>query len=308
MRTAMPLLEDYPERLRRPLQACATGQVPANVALMQFLIEVFDREEAETVLSRIGEDLADEPHSDASDRLRRLRDLWSGNPQAFDVVKSVLGQVDHGGTAASPNEGIARWASLFDRMAQASPEGGVALYALGNPELLDAATGEVVERLRAHNLLGPEKSLLEIGCGIGRFVAALSPEVRHVTGLDISEVMIARARERCAGLENVSLLVSSGQDLAPVRDCSIDLILAADVFPYVVQAGQDVVTRHLDEGARVLKPGGSLVVLNYSYRGDDDADRTELSYLARRSGLALASDPQAPFTLWDAKAFDLVKA
>jgi hypothetical protein len=49
-------------------------------------------------------------------------------------------------------------------------------------------------------------------------------------------------------------------------------------------------------------------VFNYSYRGDDDADRAELSLLARRSGLGLVSDLQPPFSLWDAKTYDLVKA
>jgi ubiquinone/menaquinone biosynthesis C-methylase UbiE len=220
----------------------------------------------------------------------------------------VLSQVEHGATAASADEGISRWASLFDRMAQASPEGGVALYALGNPELLKTATAEVVEYLRTRQLLGPDKTVLEIGCGIGRFAAALSPVVRHITGLDISEVMIARARERCSGLANVTLQVSSGRDLATVQNSSIDLILAADVFPYLVQAGPGLVERHLSEGARVLKAGGSLVVFNYSYRGNEEADRAELAHLAQLSGLRAGIDAQARLSLWDASVFHLAKA
>jgi ubiquinone/menaquinone biosynthesis C-methylase UbiE len=301
-------LDAYPERLRRPLRACASGRAPANIALMQVLIEALDREEVDAVLARVGEDLAEERDADTAERLRRLGDLWAANPQAFDVVKSVLAQVDHGATAASADEGVSRWASLFDRMAQASPEGGVALYALGNPELLKAATAEVVQYLRTRHLVGPDSMVLEIGCGIGRFVAALSPAVRHITGLDISDVMIARARERCSGLANVTLAVSSGRDLASVRNSSIDLILAADVFPYLVQAGPGLVERHLSEGARVLKPGGSLVVFNYSYRGNEEADRAELARLAQVSGLRLGNAVQTRFSLWDAAVFHLSKA
>lgn len=301
-------LDAYPERLRRPLQACASGRAPANIVLMQVLIEALDREEVDAVLARVGEDLSEEPDIDAAVRLRRLGDLWAANPHAFDVVKSVLAQVDHSATAASADEGVSRWASLFDRMAQTSPEGGVALYALGNPELLKAATAEVVEYLRTRHLLGPNRTVLEIGCGIGRFVAALSPAVRHITGLDISDVMIARARERCSGLANVTLEVSSGRDLASVGNDSIDLILAADVFPYLVQAGPGLVERHLSEGARVLKSGGSLVVFNYSYRGNEETDRAELARLAQLSGLRLGKDAQTRFSLWDAAVFHISKA
>src|SRR5215212_6313419 len=110
---AMLPLDAYPERLRRPLQACAAGRAPANIALMQFLIEALDRNEADTVLTRVGEDLAEGPNTDAAERLRRLGDLWAANPQAFDIVKSVLAQVDHGATAASADEGVSHWASLF---------------------------------------------------------------------------------------------------------------------------------------------------------------------------------------------------
>jgi predicted TPR repeat methyltransferase len=292
----MPLLDRYPERLRRPLLACASGSAPPNIALMQFLIEAANRDEADTVLGQIEAELAAVPESDGAGRLRGLVELWTANPQAFATVKAVLDRVDHGGTAANPEDGVVHWASRFDRMAQASPEGGVALYALGNPDLLNAATAEVEDCLRSWGLLGPNKSLLEIGCGIGRFVAALSPEVGHVTGIDISAVMIARARERCAGLANVALEVTSGRDLEEFGTGSIDVIL-----------GADLVQRHVSEAARVLKPGGSLVIFNYSYRGDADADRAEVSDRARRSGLRLSGTPPAAFTLWDASAFHLVK-
>jgi predicted TPR repeat methyltransferase len=273
---------------------------------MQFLIEAVDRDEADTVLRQVEAELAAVPESDDAGRLRGLLDLWTANPQAFATVKAVLDHVDHGGTAVTPDAGVVHWAALFDRMAQASPEAGVALYGLGNPDLLGKATAEVVDCLRSWGLLGPEKALLEIGCGIGRFVAALSPEVGHVTGIDVSGVMIARARERCAGLANVTLEVTAGRDLDEFQARSIDVILAADVFPYLVQAGADLVQRHLSEAARVLKPGGSLVIFNYSYRGDADADRAELLERARQSGLRLSGTPPIAFTLWDASAFHLV--
>lgn len=303
------MLPDHcPEHLREPLKACADGRVPPNIALMQLFIAAADEREAAAVLEELRSAIGQDPSDPAAERLRRMIALSRENPQAFGLVKAVLADVDHQGTGAEADDGVARWAGLFDRMARISPEGGVALYALGNPDLLNAATAEVVDRLRAWGLLGPDTVVIEIGCGIGRFVQALSPHSGHVTGIDISEEMIARAKERCAGLANVALAVSSGRDLAPFRSASANLVLAADVFPYLVQAGPHLVDRHLSEAARVLKPGGSLVVFNYSYRGDEAADRRDLSERAGRHGLQLQGGTPEPFAFWDAATFHLVRA
>jgi ubiquinone/menaquinone biosynthesis C-methylase UbiE len=148
--------------------------------------------------------------------------------------------------------------------------------------------------------------VVEVGCGIGRFVAALAPEVAHVTGLDVSEGMIARARERCASCPNVTLHVSSGRDLSGLGDGAADLVLGADVFPYLVQAG--VAGMHVTEAARVLRPGGHLLILNYSYRGDAAQDGAEVADLADRHGFGVLRAGTRDLTLWDAAAFLLRKA
>jgi ubiquinone/menaquinone biosynthesis C-methylase UbiE len=191
-------------------------------------------------------------------------------------------------------------------MAAASPEGGVALYALGNADLLRTATEEVVERMRGWGLLRPGVRVVEIGCGIGRFVQALAGGAAQVTGLDVSEGMVARARERCADLTNVTLAVSSGRDLSGVADSSAELVLGADVFPYLVQAG--VAGAHVAEAARVLRPGGHCLILNYSYRGDGEADRAEVADLAARHGFEVLRAGTRDLSLWDAATFLLRKS
>lgn len=290
------------ERLRPALDGCAEGSLPANVALLRLAMEAGAAEEVEQALLAAQEGASE----DGAGRLGEALALWRANPQAFGYVKAVIGSVEHGGAADNPGQGVASWAQAFDRLAQVSPEGGVALYALGNPDLLRAATGEVVERMRGWGLLGPEARVVEVGCGIGRFVAALAGEVAHVTGLDVSEGMIARARERCGALPNVALAVSSGRDLGPVGDESADLVLGADVFPYLVQAG--VAEAHVAEAARVLRPGGHLLILNYSYRGDPVQDAAEVADLADRHGFEVRRAGTRDLTLWDAAAFLLRKA
>ena len=83
--------------------------------------------------------------------------------------------------------------------------------------LLEAATAEVVALLERLGVLGPERWILEIGCGIGRFQQALAGRAAALTGIDIAPGMIAEARRRCAGLPNVTLMQTSGLDLGRVR-------------------------------------------------------------------------------------------
>src|SRR5687768_16627788 len=104
---AMPLLDDCPDPLKTPLAACAEGAVPANIALMRFLMAARDRTEVEGVLDRIEAAIAREPMTDVSERLKRLVALWHDNPQAYALIKTVLADVEHGGRAASDREGIA---------------------------------------------------------------------------------------------------------------------------------------------------------------------------------------------------------
>jgi ubiquinone/menaquinone biosynthesis C-methylase UbiE len=47
--------------------------------------------------------------------------------------------------------------------------------------------------------------VLDVACGPGLVVAAFARVARHATGIDVTPAMLARAREVCAGLDNVTL-------------------------------------------------------------------------------------------------------
>jgi ubiquinone/menaquinone biosynthesis C-methylase UbiE len=308
----MPDLEELcapelPAALRRPLLACARGEVPANIAAMQLLIEALDPADAETAATALLSRLREPVHATEARRLQAALDVLRANPQAWETVKAVLSDVSHDDANTEPEEQIRRFARAFDRAVAASPEGSVALYALGNPELLKAATQEIADRLRDWGLLGSDRTVLDLGCGIGRFEEALAGEVEAITGIDISGEMIATARRRCAGLQNATFLQSSGRDLAAFRDGSFDLLLAVDSFPYLVQSGMALVERHVAEAARVLKVVGDLVILNFSYRGHPEQDRADIRRLAGALGFGMVREGTCEFALWDGRAFHLSK-
>jgi SAM-dependent methyltransferase len=289
-----------PAPLRPHLSRYLDGALSAPMTLMHLLIATEDPARVAALLAAI------EQEADASiaPRLRDLSALLDENREGARQVAAMLrAGADHSRTAESEGEGIAAWASLFDRAVTAAPEASVALYSLGNPRLLDAATAEVVARMRDWGLLGDDRDLLEIGCGIGRFQAALAGAVRSVVGIDISAGMIEMARRRCAGLGNVRLLRCSGRDLAPFADATFDLVLAVDSFPYLVLSGDGLVERHVAEAARVLRPGGSLLVLNFSYRGDVQQDREDVDRLARAAGFTVERSGTGDFAIWDGTTF-----
>jgi SAM-dependent methyltransferase len=280
------------------VDACAAGALPPPVAAMRLLMAAPTPEAARTALAR---GLAEAP----APPLSRLAALLDEHPDAWARVHGIVDAVAH---AAPEGDPVAHWAALFDRAVEVSPEGSVALYSLGSPDLLAQATAEVADWLVGQGLAGPGARILDVGCGIGRLGAALSPRVAEVIGLDVSPGMIAQARRRCAGLANLRFAVGSGRDLAGIADGSVDLVAFVDSFPYLVLSGGDLAARHVAEAARVLRPGGRVAILNLSYRGSLDADQADLARYAAAAGLVGAGFDERPFRGWDAPAFVLARA
>ncbi|MGG5822594.1 class I SAM-dependent methyltransferase [Falsiroseomonas sp. HW251] len=200
------------------------------------------------------------------------------------------------GADHAPGTGIEATRAMFDRLVAASPEAAVAAYSLGDAATLEAATAELVAWLRGLGLLAGRPRVLDLGCGIGRVGAALAEEAACVLGLDISAGMVAEARVRHAGRGNLAFATCSGRDLVGLPEAGFDLVLAVDVFPYLVQAGPAVAAGMLAEAARVLRTGGHLVILNWSYGPAAPPDAPGLESLEAGT---------RPLALWDGVAFRL---
>jgi 2-polyprenyl-6-hydroxyphenyl methylase/3-demethylubiquinone-9 3-methyltransferase len=98
----------------------------------------------------------------------------------------------------------------------------------------------------------PGMRVLDVGCGEGRFAAALIAAGAQVTGLDVAEEPLRRARERHGELE-LALVGEAGP--WPLADASFDLVWAGEVIEHVADTAA-----WLSELRRVLRSGGSLVL------------------------------------------------
>ena len=106
--------------------------------------------------------------------------------------------------------------------------------------------------------IGEGCSVLDVGCGLGEVCADLVERVGpsgRVVGVDVSEAMIARARERCGDLP-VEFGIGDAEALV-FDDATFDAVRAERV----VQHLDDPATA-IAEMARVARPGGKVFVLD----------------------------------------------
>jgi ubiquinone/menaquinone biosynthesis C-methylase UbiE len=95
---------------------------------------------------------------------------------------------------------------------------------------------------------------LEIGCGPGRLMKPFSRNVGEIHGVDVSDEMIALARQRLRGIPHAHVHATNGASLAQFADESFDFVYSYAVFQHI--PSRDVVLEYMREARRVLKPGG----------------------------------------------------
>jgi demethylmenaquinone methyltransferase/2-methoxy-6-polyprenyl-1,4-benzoquinol methylase/ArsR family transcriptional regulator len=106
----------------------------------------------------------------------------------------------------------------------------------------------------------PVQSLLDLGTGTGRMLELLAPLAERAIGVDQSPPMLNLARTRLerAGLRNAQLRQGDIYAL-PVEQESCDLVIVHQVLHYLDDPG-----RALREAARMLRPGGRLLVIDFA--------------------------------------------
>jgi len=124
----------------------------------------------------------------------------------------------------------------------------------------------------------PYGDLLDIGTGTGRILELLAADIKSGIGIDQSREMLAVAR---AKLENAAANCSVRQGdfyQIPFADESFDLAIVHQVLHYA-----DDPERALAEAARVLRPGGRLVVVDFA---PHDLEDLRAEHQHRRLGFA----------------------
>jgi demethylmenaquinone methyltransferase / 2-methoxy-6-polyprenyl-1,4-benzoquinol methylase len=99
----------------------------------------------------------------------------------------------------------------------------------------------------------------DLACGTGDLAFALAAHGRRVVGLDVSRAMLGRAARRAQASNDGAPCFAAGDLIAlPVADASVDII----TIGYGLRNASRL-DAALDEVARVLRPGGHVVTLDF---------------------------------------------
>ncbi|MCB4771131.1 metalloregulator ArsR/SmtB family transcription factor [Ancylobacter sp. Lp-2] len=142
------------------------------------------------------------------------------------------------------------------------------------------APDEQVEEAILEALQGIEiASLLDLGTGTGRILELFAPRIERGVGIDLSSDMLAVARANLerAGARNCTVRQGDIYSLALPRD-AFDVVIVHQVLHFLEDA-----PRALKEAARVLKPGGHLLVVDFA---PHDLEFLREAHAHRRLGFA----------------------
>jgi ubiquinone/menaquinone biosynthesis C-methylase UbiE len=120
----------------------------------------------------------------------------------------------------------------------------------------DARAAELAEHVRRFVAPDGGERALDVGTGAGALALALAPLVQEVVGVDPVPELLARARERAAGLGNVSFVEADGTQL-PFENGSFDLACTLRTLHHVRRP--ELVVAEL---TRVTRPGGRVLVVD----------------------------------------------
>jgi ubiquinone/menaquinone biosynthesis C-methylase UbiE len=130
---------------------------------------------------------------------------------------------------------------------------------------LHVAEAEVENALAALMAKQPLGRVLDIGTGTGRMIEMFAKDADRFVALDNSVEMLRLARAKLAGLPNAASvqahteIVLGDFNLLPFADASFDTVLFHQVLHYAQTPDKAIA-----EAARVLAPGGRLLVVDFA--------------------------------------------
>ncbi|MEI6378423.1 MAG: class I SAM-dependent methyltransferase [Candidatus Falkowbacteria bacterium] len=114
---------------------------------------------------------------------------------------------------------------------------------------------EHLVRYQLAQKLAVGKVVLDVASGEGYGSAMLAKTAATVTGVDISEEALSKARAKYAHLSNLHFVADSAQSLAKIASQSIDLVVSFETIEHLPDYQQYLIAL-----ARVLKPNGLALI------------------------------------------------
>jgi ubiquinone/menaquinone biosynthesis C-methylase UbiE len=144
------------------------------------------------------------------------------------------------------------------------------------------------------------KTVLEIGCGLGHYAQAIAPQTASYIALDVSEAMIAKAKQRGAGIANLTFLHADAQAM-PLPDHSVDLVFGGWAIGAIWPP--EAKERAMGEIHRVITPGGEIWAVETHWQSEfmdlrgpeEQAGDLQTVRWYQSHGFSLIDEIEAPF-------------
>jgi len=215
-------------------------------------------------------------------RARELVDtLNSALDQADPAIKRDLDRLEEvkSERAASADQYFSRVAEEWDQL-----------------RALHYSEADIEKAVLAAAGAGPFDLVVDFGTGTGRMLTLFSGRARRVEGIDLSHQMLTVARSNLETSNIVNASVRHGDATsAPYPDHSASIVIIHQVLHFL-----DDPARALNEAARVLKPGGRLIVVDFA---PHTLEHLRSEHAHRHLGVS-----EADFQRWAEKAGLSVKA
>ena len=141
----------------------------------------------------------------------------------------------------------------------------------------------------------PGDEILDVGSGPGFLCNEISESLNHnvkIFGIDVSEPLIEYAKQKFSENRRLNFRIGNATDI-PFKSNKFDIVISTQVLEYI-----ENVDKALDEMFRVLKPGGSLALLDTDW-GSIVWHSNEVNRMAKilKAWEIHATDPFLPRTL-----------
>lgn len=113
------------------------------------------------------------------------------------------------------------------------------------------------------------RNVLDVGCGIGLLSQRLAARSDRVLGIDVASAAVEHARQRAAGIGNLSFAQGDVLDLPAELDARFDLLVITDTLYYLSPLDDDLLKRLSLRLAGLLTPDGVCLLANHFFFAAD---------------------------------------